>query len=204
MDDLVKKCRIYRSIMPNRKNLWILAIIWSVISLAFFIPGILIVMSGDIRAVIFIMMAVLFMIMLPFILHREKQKQKAMAWRYAHFTDDDFLNLENQLYHTEALYNTFYLLDNYLFVPSEGLLLSYLEIQSIQTIEHKQNLITNGATVVFRCPDDSYSVMVADWQSYLIQKHRFERMLFDKRDERPLPSGHKKEHSIDIPYIHLG
>ncbi len=204
MDDLVKRGKIYKAIMPNRRTFWIYGLIWSVISLAFLIPGILIVLSGDFEGSIFILMAVIMMATLPFILLREKHKQKAMAWRYAHFTENDFLDLENQLYNAQPMFNTFFLLDKYLFVPGEGLLLSYLEIQSIETIEHKRNMMASGATVVFHCPDDDYSVMVADWQSYLIQKQRFERMLFDKRDERPLPSGTRKQHTIDIPYIHFG
>ncbi len=204
MDDLVKRGKIYKSIMPNRKTLWIYTIVWIVITLVFLIPSILIVTSGDFEGSIFIVVAVLFLATLPSVLLREKRKQNAMAWRYSHFTDDDFLNLENQLYNAPLMYSTFYLLDKHLFVEGEGLLLSYLEIQSMQTIEHKRNMMASGATVVFHCADGDYSVMVADWQSYLAQRQRFERMLFEKRDERHLPSGTQKQHSIDIPYIHFG
>lgn len=190
--------------MPSKKSIRTTILIGVIVSAIIAIPGILLMVFGHLEGIILLGAGAGGLAFLPSMVKGEKAKQAIMASRYAHFTDDDFLNLENELYTSKIMYNTFYMLNEYLFVPGEGLLLAYTDIHTIRTIRHTKNTIPNGATIVFCCGNVEFPVRIGNWKSYLNQISLFERMLNEKKDGRQVKVEWKRENSIEIPYIHLG
>ncbi len=205
MDDLVKKGKIYRAIMPKEKGISTTLLSWLIVFSLLLIPGIILLLFRNNGGFACLLVDLILLAFLPVMMRDEKAKQAYMARRYAHFTDDDFLNLEQQLYHAEMLYNTFYMLEEYIFIPGEGMLVSYLEIQSIRTVQ----LPNNGVTVYFLCQDGEFGVSVFDWMNYLHHSASFERLLREKKQlcleknqrqhEKRLRE--RQSHTADMPQI---
>lgn len=85
----------------------------------------------------------------------------------------EFNALDTELESTEFMYNTFYFLEDYLYVPSARLLIPYLEIKNIQPVIHSTNGSKDGAYIKLTDQEDLlYKFNIKRWRDYVNDPNR--------------------------------
>lgn len=202
MEDMLKNLTVYKAVRPDKSSLWITAVIFLVFSIPMAFGGLGIMTSGNEEGIILLFVGVMMVAILPFVLRKDKYMLRKREIRFAQFTAEDFLRLEDELQKAPARYDSFHFLEEYLFVPQAGVLLRYEEILHITVVVRKTNMITQGATMYFTCPDATYEAMLIGWKSYLHYPAAFERELNAKRPlSNPVQISQKTEHNVHVPHI---
>lgn len=94
----------------------------------------------------------------------------------------DYMVLEEQIEHTELLYKTFYLLEEYMYIPRAKLLIKYTDIEDFQSIIHSTNGIKDGVRVKITDYDGIvYEAVVKKWRQYVNDIDEFVDMLNKKK-----------------------
>ena len=113
---------------------------------------------------------------------RSRQRAAHRAAHIAGLSDTDFERLEDEISLAEKRFKTFYLLQDYLYVPKERLLLPYDKIQMWKTVRHSTNGLPDSAWVDISEPDGcQYKVNVVQWKKYLQHLDDFIEELDDRR-----------------------
>lgn len=202
MKEKLKHLTVYKAVRPSECPLGITSGMMLIVAIALILVGIFVLLSGNSEGVIYFFPGGLLLIILPFILRNEKLRRWCRKIRFAQFSSEDFLRLEEEVKHTPARYDAFHMLEEYLFIPQAGVLLRYDEILEIIAIVHKTNLITQGVTLRFVCPDIPYDAMLPKWKSYLNYPAAFEREFNAKRSpSHPVSIRQKTDHDIHVPHI---
>lgn len=176
------------------------AIIMSVMAGLFMIPGICLLVAGELAGIILLFAGLILLACIPAEIKKARYLNVIKERRCAMFSPDELFSLQRELDHTQPTYGSLYMLNEYLYIPQHGVLLRYTEIQGIRAVEHKKNLITQGVTLFFRCPDMELDVIIPEWRKYLKERYYFESRLNQKRSES-LKVQPEKEHQISMPSL---
>ncbi|MDE5563688.1 MAG: DUF2892 domain-containing protein [Oscillospiraceae bacterium] len=202
VSDLIRNGTIYQAVKPEQHPARVVVLVFVILAVLLMIPGIWLLIAGHMEGIILLFTGLILLVFLPNEIKKSRYQNIVKTNRFAKFTEDDFLRLENELYDAPYLYKTFYLLEQYLFIPQVGMLLSYDEIRSVRTVVHKKNLIPQGATVYFLCPDIELDVHIVQWSKYLKETNVFMRRLDEKRLSR-LPSKTEQQNELHLPHISM-
>lgn len=89
-----------------------------------------------------------------------------------------FERLEEEIQHTEFRYKTFYMLEDYLYVPGAKLLIKYEDINFYRNIVHSTNGIKDGIRTEITDEDGLVFVFrVVKWRAYLKEMNEFTQHL---------------------------
>lgn len=190
MDQDIRNNRLYRKLRPSKAGFVISAAVSAVLILAVLAIGVFAMISvyntqgtSDFAATTVIMIIAL--AILGFISVRGIKKQKRQndvrEKRLEALDSAELLRIDEQLDSLEYLYKTFYLTDEYLYVPRAKLLISYSDIAGFKTIIHSTNGITDGAKVVITdTAGVKYEFSVRQWKLFLTKRDYFIRDLDEK------------------------
>ncbi len=91
-------------------------------------------------------------------------------------------SLQEQINNSEPYFKTFYLLDEYLYVPSAKLLIGYGDIKEFKTIIHSTNGLNDAVKIKITDPDNAvFEFYVKKWKLYLEKYTAFMTLLDEKR-----------------------
>lgn len=89
------------------------------------------------------------------------------AERAASLSEAELLSLEEQIERAELQYKTFYVLDDFLYVPKIKLLIPHSEIRGFVNVLHKTNGMNDGMQIEITDTDGLvYEVWVKKWKEY--------------------------------------
>lgn len=187
MDAEKKNHKLYRNIYPSSAPEIASIIFVSVISAAialFMIYGIYITSSaGDMAtaAVITIICCVLAGLLLFWGI-KDIKNTKLLNNKRRKIADDTdisvFERLEEEIQNTEFRYKTFYMLEDYLYVPGAKLLIKYEDINFYRNIVHSTNGIKDGIRTEITDADGLvFAFRVVKWRAYLKEMNEFTQHL---------------------------
>lgn len=121
-------------------------------------------------------------VLLYFLIKREKRKYDDLIEQFNEMGSSYFSELCNQALNAYLKYNTFCLLDDYIFIPGDMLLISYSNINEVQTIYHSTNFIYDGARfVIYTFAGKSFSIRVKQFRAFKREYDDFIFLLNEKR-----------------------
>lgn len=89
------------------------------------------------------------------------------AERVSSLSDAELLSLEAQIERAEFLYKTYYILDDFLYVPKIKLLIPHSEVRGIRNILHKTDGVNDGMQIEITDTDGLvYEAWVKKWRDY--------------------------------------
>ena len=114
-----------------------------------------------------------------------KEANARKAKRLDALTKFDLERLEDEISNGELRFKTFYLLNDYLYIPSQGLLIGYEDIGGWKTVRHSTNGVPDGAWVELTEPDGFlHKITVRQWRRYLMSLDEFVPQLNERRERR--------------------
>lgn len=189
MDSELKNSRLYRKLKVSNAAPLILGTVALVSLLVIEIFSLVVASSeslygGDgtgmglaVTALVLIIGAIVF-----FSVRKTRRMNAQKMKRLSALNYYDFTALEEQIAHTELMYKTFYLLDEYMYIPRAKLLIKYADIQNFQSIIHSTNGIKDGVKVkITDCDGIVYEAVVRQWRQYFINVDEFVETLNEKR-----------------------
>lgn len=107
-----------------------------------------------------------------------KKEERANA-----LTEMELSSLEAHIAEAELRYKTFYMLDDYLYVPKIRLLIRYSEISGFANVLHKYNNVTDGMIMEITDTDGIlYKAWVKQWKKYEKDCRFVAQEIYDKTE----------------------
>lgn len=182
-----KNYKLYRNIYPSSAPETASIIFVSVISAAialFMIYGIYITVSaGDLAtAAVITIICCFFAGLLLFWGIKDIKNTKLLNNKRRKIADNTdisvFERLEEEIQNTEFSYKTFYMLEDYLYVPGAKLLIKYEDINFYRNIVHSTNGIKDGIRTEITDEDGLvFAFRVVKWRAYLKEMNEFTQHL---------------------------
>lgn len=95
--------------------------------------------------------------------------------------DAEWSSMDDQMAREEFWFDTFYQLEDYLYVPKARLLIRYVDIKLFKTVVHKTNGVKNGVHIEITDEEDLIcQFYVKRWREYL----EFQQTFMDKLNEK--------------------
>lgn len=167
--------KLYRQLKPSTAGEKISVILGSVavfLLMLFGVFGLVAMVKDDVSgAVVSGIILILLMAMISyFTIKTVKGKRKrnaAIRKRLSELTYYDLVSVEEQIARSAFLYRTFYMLDDYFYVPSMKLMIKYEDINGYKTIIHSTNGMKDGIKLKITDKDNAeYEFWIKKWKDY--------------------------------------
>lgn len=113
-----------------------------------------------------------------------KQAQRQIDKRFElieSISDAEWSSMDDQLARKQFWFDTFYQLEDYLYVPKARLLIRYVDIKLFKTVLHRTNGVQNGVHIEITDDEDLITQFyVKKWREYL----EFQQQFTDKMNEK--------------------
>ena len=190
MNEVMSRSRLYRKLVPSKAKLVTSAAISTLMALIVGVGGGLSVMLVKEQQSAWDMLVlcgflIIFLGILLFIgirgFKRQVKQYRGNLARLEQFDAQDMLALESEIEGSEFKYNTFYLLDRYMYVPKAKLLIKYTDIREFKTIVHSTNGVNDSMKA--EITDNvgiKYTVNIKRWKDFYIYRPLFLKDLDEK------------------------
>lgn len=114
-----------------------------------------------------------------------KQEQRKIDKRFElieRIGDAEWNSMDDQMARKEFWFDTFYQLEDYLYVPKERLLIRYTDIKLFKTVLHRTNGVQNGVHIEITDEEELISKFyVKKWREYLDFQQKFMDAMNEKK-----------------------
>lgn len=114
-------------------------------------------------------------------LRRIKRGIDARRRKFESISETEYQRLDDEVSSAEFFFKTFYLLEDYLYIPKPRLLIRYTDIKSFRSVIHSTNGINDAVYIELTDREGNcFRFYVKKWREYLEFKDMFYDMLNEK------------------------